>query len=367
MRRLAAGIRPALAVALLGIVLVLVAGTFDAEALYVAGVAFVLLAVGSVAWVLLAARGVTVTRTVEARRVVEDDPLAVTVEVSGGAVPLPTADLVDPLLEDPVALGFGRAQRRMRIKARFGRRGRRTLAPPAVVVRDPLGLASVTVRGDHEDELLVLPRIESVRPLRAGDDGRGRRHGRPAMAAEVELDGVREHRPGTPASRIYWPALARGAGLMERRLRAESDSRPMIVLDCRGAEREEDLDAAVRAAASLAVSLARDGGSQLLMPGDRRPTALDDTLAGWAHLHARLALVQGGGKASLSGIATRLGPVIYVAPHVPARPPRALEHAPAAGRVIVCPGQMPGRRPSFSVAGCMGYDLEPARVGRGAA
>jgi uncharacterized protein (DUF58 family) len=154
---------------------------------------------------------------------------------------------------------------------------------------------------------------------------------------------------------------------MERRLRAESDSRPLIVLDARGADREEDLDAAVRAVASLAVALARDGGSQVLLPGDRRPTALDETLSGWAHLHARLALVSGGGRASLSGIASRIGPVIYVAPHVPSRPPRALEHAPAAGRIVVVPGALPGHRPAFSVAGCMGYDLEPSRMRRGAA
>jgi uncharacterized protein (DUF58 family) len=367
MRRFLAGMRPAAGLLALGIVLVLVAGTFDAEALYVPGVAFVLLAVLAVAWVVAASRGVTVARTLDARRVAEDEPLGVLVEIAGGRLPLPGGELVDPLLPDPVELGFGRARRRLRIRARFGRRGRRELAAPTLVVRDPLGLATLTITGTGEDEILVLPRIEAVRALRGGDTGGARRRGRPQMAAEVELDGVREHREGTPASRIYWPALARGAGLMERRLRAESDSRPMIVLDARGAEREEDLDAAVRAAASLAVSLAKDGGSQILLPGDRRPTALDATLGGWPHLHARLALVQGGGKASLSGVASRLGPVIYVAPHVPSRAPRALEHAPAAGRVIVCPGRLPGRRPSFSVAGCMGYDVEPARGRRGAA
>ncbi|CAA9509076.1 MAG: hypothetical protein AVDCRST_MAG85-2230, partial [uncultured Solirubrobacteraceae bacterium] len=328
LRRILAGMRPAAGLLLLGVMLVLVAGTFDAEALYVPGVAFVLLALLAVAWVVIASRGVTITRRLDARRVVEDEALGVLVEIAGGRLPLPGAELADPLLDDPVALGFGRAQRRTRIRARFGRRGRRTLAAPKLVVRDPLGLASLTITGTDDDELLVLPRIEAVRPLRAGDTGRARRKGRPAMAAEVELDGVREHRLGTPASRIYWPALARGAGLMERRLRAESDSRPMIVLDARGAERDEDLDAAVRAAASLAVSLARDGGSQILLPGDRRPTALDETLGGWVHLHARLALVQGGGRASLTGIANRLGPVIYVCPHVPSRAPRALEHAP---------------------------------------
>ena len=49
--------------------------------------------------------------------------------------------------------------------------------------------------------------------------------------------------------------------------------------------------AAVRACASLAVHLARHGGCALLLPGDRRPVTLDPELAGWPHLHARLALV----------------------------------------------------------------------------
>jgi uncharacterized protein (DUF58 family) len=234
------------------------------------------------------------------------------------------------------------------------------------VIRDPLALAERVVHGTETDEVLVLPRVEPVHSMRGGDaHGSERRRGRPAMAAEVELDGVREHRPGTPASRIYWPALARGAGLMERRLRSESDATPLIVLDARAPAQPEDLDAAVRAVASLAVALAKDGGVGVLLPGDRRPTVLDEGLGGWAHLHARLALVPEGGRASLSGVASRVGPVLYVAARAPGRSPRALEHAPAAGRTIVVPGTLPNRRPAFTVAGCTGYDLEPSRMARG--
>jgi uncharacterized protein (DUF58 family) len=241
-----------------------------------------------------------------------------------------------------------------------------------VVVRDPLGLAERVVAGAEAEEVLVLPRVEPVRWLRGtGGDGNARRTGRPAIAAEVELDGVREHRPGTPASRIYWPALARGAGLMERRLRSETDATPLVVLDTRGAageEHEEALDAAVRAAASLVVAIARDDGAVgVLLPGDRRPTVLDASLGGWPHLHARLALVGPGLRANLANVASRVGPVVYVAARAPARTPRALAHAPAAGRTLVVPGTLPGRRPAFAVAGCHGYDLEPARARRRAA
>ena len=351
--------RPALATAALGLVLVLAAGTFDAEPLYVPGIAFLLLAGAAAAWIAACARRVRVRRRLGARRIVEDEPLLVVVEIESSRLPLPTGALQDPLLGEPVPLAAGRRAQRVRISARFGTRGRRPLGPPSALLRDPIGLATRLVVARGEDEVLVLPRVERVRAAGGGEEDGRRPRGRPAIAAEVELDGVREHRQGTPASRIYWPALARGAGLMERRLRAESDSTPLIVLDARGtAGREAGLDAAVRACASLAVALGQAGGCSVLLPGDRRATPLDPTMAGWPHLHARLALVAPGGRPSLSGVAGRSGLVIYVAGHAPGRAPQALEHAPAAGRVLVVPGTMAGRRAAFTVAGCTGYAIE---------
>lgn len=359
--------RRAAGTAALGLVLVLVAGTFDAEPLWVPGVLFLVLPVAAVLWVRQASRGIVARRRLDVRRVVEDEPLEVALEIEAGRWPLPTGFVAEPLGGVEIPLRFGRRRQRARGKVSFARRGRRSLDPPSVVVRDPLGLAARTVGQEPGagDEVLVLPRIEPVETHRSGDGEGRRRRGRPAMAAEVELDGVREHRLGTPASRIYWPALARGAGLMERRLRAESDSTPLVVLDARG--EEEDVDAAVRAAASLAVAIARGGGCTVLCPGDRRATTLDPSLGGWAHLHARLALVPAGGRPTLTPIAARQGLVVYVAGRVPARPPKVLDHAPAAGRILVVPGTMPGRRPTFSVAGCQGYVIEPARAARGAA
>jgi uncharacterized protein (DUF58 family) len=355
--------RPAVAIAALGVLLILVAGTFDAEPLYVPAVAFIALAGAATGWVWLAARGVRVTRSLGARRVVEDEPLEVRVQVRPGRLGVPGGHIADPVLADPVALRPGGRGRTVRINVRFARRGRRALSPPEVVVRDPLGLATSVVRGREEDEVLVLPRVEPVLRLRGADGRDGpRRRGRPAMAAEVELDGVRELRPGTPASRIYWPALARGAGLMERRLRSEADSTPLVVLDARGPERDEDLDAAVRAVASLAVSMARTGGVGVLLPGDRRPTVLDETLGGWTHLHARLAMLAAGGQPSPANLATRVGPVLYVCARRTSRAPRALGQAPAANRTLVVPGTLSGRRALFTVAGCTGYDLTPTRA-----
>jgi hypothetical protein len=47
------------------------------------------------------------------------------------------------------------------------------------------------------------------------------------------------------------------------------------------------------------------GGEQL--PGDRRPTEISESLIGWAHVHARLALIEPAGAPSAASAAQRRG------------------------------------------------------------
>ena len=82
--------------------------------------------------------------------------------------------------------------------------------------------------------------------------------------------------------------------MLERRLVAELDSAPLIVLDPSAPESEEALDKAVRAAASLCVWLAHDGGCSILLPGDRRPVEVGHDMGAWPAVHVRLALVEEG-------------------------------------------------------------------------
>jgi uncharacterized protein (DUF58 family) len=358
-------VRGAAATALLGAGFVVAAGLLDAEPFYVPGVAFVLLGVLCPIWVVAAARGVRVRRTIGARRVVEDEPLDAHLVVRAGGLPFPAGEVHEPLLDEPVALPTGRQRFGFRVQARFARRGRRTLDPPRVVVRDPLGLAVREAAVGEADEVLVLPRTEPVLAAGAGPDG-ARAGDRPllAEAAETEVDGLRAYREGTPASRIHWPALARRRGLLERRLQAEADSRPLVALDARSTD-AADLDAAVRAAASLALALAAEGGCSVLLPGDRRPTDLDAGLGGWPDLHARLALVSAVTAApALSAAGTRSGPVLYVAARRLQAAPRGLERVPPAS-VLVVPGTASGLGPDqFTVTGCRGYALAGARARR---
>ena len=137
---------------------------------------------------------------------------------------------------------------------------------------------------------------------------------------------------------------------------AEADSRPLVVLDPRGARSIEDLDAAVRAAASLTVHFARRTGCALLMPGDRRARTVEADLAAWPSAHVRLALLGAEIGPALSAAQNRRGLILFVSARVADRPPRGLGRTPG-GLVIVVPGSVAGskRRPLLEVAGCTGY------------
>jgi len=360
-------VRRALAAALGGGGLVLAALTFEAQLLFVPGIALVLVGLAAPAWVAVAGASVRVTRRLHADRVDEGQPIEATLEVRHGALGLPGCVIEEPLASRPLALTLRGARLRggrteLRVVARFERRGRRVLPAPRLALRDPLGIASLTRAGRGAgQEVLVLPRIVRPRALPgAATDplSRAERAGSPEPLAATDVDGLRAYRAGTPASRIHWLALARGAGLLERRLRADSGLGPLVVLDARCSAPGEPLEAAVRAAASLSHELARRGGCELLLPGERRPIRIEHELGAWPGAHARLALIDGGPAAPAPAVLPRAGRVFYVAAEPPARGGGWLEHA--AGVVLVLPASRAAavRRPAvLEVAGCVGVLL----------
>ncbi|MGZ4311604.1 MAG: hypothetical protein ACXVR1_05830 [Solirubrobacteraceae bacterium] len=380
----------AAAVALCGVVLGLVAFIFDAAPLFVPAVGLIGLGAGTPAWLWLAARGAATQRHLPAERVIEDEPVDATIEVRRGPLGLPGAQVVDPFigsrfeLSEELSPVKGDRTTSVRVSSRFARRGLHRLPAPALIVRDPLELAraeAVSTAGSQE--VLVLPRTEPVRWLGAGHNRRLRlpdgHAGSEALAA-VDLDGLRPYRDGAPASRIYWPAVARGAGLIERRLQADGDTRPLVVLDARtpasaGRAGRDHLDAAVRAAASLVLEFASAGGCALLLPGEQRPTMIDRELISWPAAYARLAVVEGGSDArapALGSMRGRGGAMIYVAAS-PVDRLGAMLSAPAGGgpTVLVVPeGELVGGHPrgvrasaapALSVSGCQGFRLGGGR------
>jgi uncharacterized protein (DUF58 family) len=359
-------------VALCGLAITFAAFLFDAAPLFVPGVAFTLIGVLTPLWVWASARNASITRRLLTERVIEGEPVEAMIEVRRGPLGLPGGEVLDPLAGTPVSLSrplsliAGGAKANVRVVARFSRRGLHRLEPPTLVVRDMLELASTVRAGTGPvHELLILPRTEAVN-WGAREGGRRSEGSDPRSAAEhfaaVDVDGLRPYRPGTPASRIHWSALARGAGLLERRLQADGDTRPLVVLDARGTGPAEHLDAAVRAAASLTLELARRGGCRLLLPGERRAVTVEMDLLSWPGVHARLAFVEGGAdtRAPVLGAGARLGPVFYVAAQPLERIPAALAAAGASACMLVLPTALRHGlhgAPSLDVAGCRGYLL----------
>jgi uncharacterized protein (DUF58 family) len=349
--------------ALLGASIGAGAAAFDSPSLYVPAVALVLLGLGSWAWVALAAQGAGVVREPGPATVEEQAPYPMRLSVRRGLVRAPGGMLEEPLL-GPVPLH--RVPHHIRVEVKFARRGHRTLEPARLEIVDPLGLARRELSSDAAD-VLVLPRVFPVDGPAAGiTDGIWSEAARlSAHAAELELDHLRPYREGTPASRIHWPTVARTGEMIERRLIADVDLRPLIVLDPRRPPSEEALDMAVRAVASLAVHLGQRTGCAVLMPGDRRQTEIEPDLRAWAPLHARLAIVGPGDGPPVSSRVERSGAVFWVAAGATG-PPAGLARAAAAVRFLVTPVPLPGERVEFTVAGCVVHRLN-RRLARSAA
>lgn len=349
---------PALRTAAFGVLLCLVAGAFDLAALYVPGVALVVVGLGAIAWVWLAAQGAAVLRDAAPTSVQEEEPYPLRLRTTRGILPAPAGELIEPLLGRPLPATDPRSKR-VRVNVRFSRRGRRAIEPARLVIRDPLSLARKEVLSERS-EVLVLPRIEPVALGSAvGAAGMATVSGAlTEAAAELELHSLRPYRIGSPASRIHWPTVARSGTMMERRLVAEADARPLVVLDPRDAPSRDAIDAAVRATASLAVHLARrSGGCSLLLPGDRRATDLDSDLRGWPSIHARLALLEDESAPNARRL-ERSGPVFWVSAGGGSLPPAVKR---SSGSYFVTPVAIEGRGATFTVGGCSGYRLGATR------
>src|SRR3954469_16889477 len=327
------------------------ASGFDEPSLYVPGLALLLLGVGSWLWVGMAAQGASITRIPGPPTVEEETPYPVRLVLRNGMVNPPGGELDEPLLDQELRLTRSTPQR-IRLDVRFARRGRRGLEPARLTIRDPLGLAEKEMRSEAA-EVLVLPQIVPLGLNATGvTTGLGREASRlSAHAAELELDSLRPCREGAPASRIHWPTVARRGEMVERKLIADVDLRPLVVVDPRKAPSTEALDMALRAAASLTVHLAVEAGCSILLPGDRRATDIEPDLRSWAPVHARLALIEAEDGAPVSGRIERAGAVFWVSAGAIA-PPQGIARAAAALRFLVTTVGLPGQRPGFSIAGC---------------
>ena len=269
--------------------------------------------------------GASVTRELSATRVVEDQPLRMRLEVRCRRGNLP---------EGEAARSAARASDSRLRRAETGQRPDRGALHASrssrarrsqLVVRDALNLAARTVRSAAgPDELLVLPRTERVRPSGGAVNAGGAR-GR-ALWTDGTSRRVRPRRaallPGRrPRVEDPLAALARGAGLVERRfLRKPTAGRWCARCTHRPEPTRRRAPGRCGARRRLAVPGLRPlYAVALLLPGERRPRPLGSDLAAWPALHARLALVVRSASPRLIAASPAPGAVVYVA----ARPPRA--------------------------------------------
>ena len=353
------------ATAKLGAVFLFAGLGFDLVAALVCGVALLTLAGGAVAWVGLSTRRGRLELLPGPARIQETDPYPLRLRLRGTLLPPIGGELTHPLLDRSIPVG-PRWSRRLDRHVWLKGPGRRPVGTARLIVRDPLGLWERQLESERIEELVVLPRIDPVRWAGEGPWARGRSAGSGSASdasaprgglAQFEVDGLRPYRDGSPASRIHWPAVARTGQMIERRLVAGGEPRPLVVFDPRGERDPSQRERAMRATASLCVALARSGGCDLLLPGGRRALTIDPALRSWPEAHVRLAVSDAGASPA---VVPRMagGAVLWVtAGRTPPSSVRRLQ----PGSFLVTPiGSR--RTAAFRVSGCFGYPAATERL-----
>jgi uncharacterized protein (DUF58 family) len=335
-----------IAVVALGVAFCLLAELFGVHAFLVPGLALVLLALAAEIAVRLMCGRVRLMREPLTASIEEGARVGVRTWLQGPRVLQHSGEFA------PLADSEPRPRRWLdgalhEASALARRRGLHELGPSSLRFADPFGICERSVLSEPT-RLLVLPRVQRVGRADLARLEAAATTRRALATAAGELDDLRRADSYASVGRIHWLTTARTGTLMERRLRPESDARPLVVLDGRDCAGADAFDAAVRATASISLALARAGGCTLLLPPERRPRRLDGALASWARIHARLALIEPSW--ALAWDAIRVASVVlWVSASVD---PHALARPGGGACFIVSPFPRAGAEVLFTVAGC---------------
>lgn len=169
--------------------------------------------------------------------------------------------------------GIGHGWRRhVTYQVRSDVRGRYAIGPMSVRVTDPFGMVELGREFATKVPLTVTPRTVPlpVVPLGGVWTGAGDNRPRAFATGSAEDVTVREYRRGDELRRVHWPSSARVGQLMVRREEQPWQSRATLFVDTRlsahrGQGAASSLEAAVSAAASIAVHLCQRGYSVRLV------------------------------------------------------------------------------------------------------
>jgi uncharacterized protein (DUF58 family) len=260
------------------VALIAAAASLASVALLAAAIGLVLLAAGAGLGLGLAARRITVTRAISAREVQEGVPIHLRFRVEGIRW-LP----VRLEIEDPAGRWVAITGSRADLTLCVSRPGALWLAPSRLRLRDALGIFERRLLSGRDEPLLVLPVPDAPPHVDAS-------HSNPAD--DLEPHGLTPYVPGTPLTRVHWPALARGAGLHVRQFAPPPGGLPLVVVDTAGAPSSQAVDWAARTAAGYILALARGKGCRVLLPGDAGEAGVTVLHGDWRAVHRRLAILR---------------------------------------------------------------------------
>ena len=162
--------------------------------------------------------------------------------------------------------------REVSYRVRSDLRGRYPLGPLQLRLSDPFGMCELTRSFSTFDTLTVVPRVESLPPIRPAGEAAGYGDGRHRSLALAGEDDVipRGYRHGDDLRRVHWRSTARHGELMVRREEQPQKARCTVLLDTRatahqGSGPDSAFEWAVTAAASVAVHLLERGFSVRLL------------------------------------------------------------------------------------------------------
>ena len=250
---------------------------------YALGVLFVL----TWAWPKLAARGITVERTLDAGTPTVGEPFEETFSIrKTGRTPAPWVEVADlSRLRDYQpgrVISLGKETVTWRARGVYRQRGWVTFGPTRVRVSEPFGLFTEDRRDNQKNQVLVYPRVWPMPQLLMPASlhaGTAQRFGNWADYPP-ETGGVREYAPGDSFGRIHWPLSQKHEQLMSKTFEQPLTADLWVVLDLNrtvhfGEGEESTLEYAVSLAASVALQVHSRGRRVGLIVNDGRGTVLE--------------------------------------------------------------------------------------------
>lgn len=302
--------REAAAFAVLTVLLLFVAVNLQAGWVY--AVDALLIGFAAAGWIttMTAARSLPLRRSMPAE-VVEGEAFPVTLEAGPVRWPRFFLHILDALPGcDPGEVFIpvlGRRALSVTYRTTARRRGVHRAAALEVRSEGITGMFRLRRRMDAPGALTVLPRYAVLRrfPLPGRPGPEAVPFQRPARTG-VDVAGVRDFRDGDDLTRIHWRSTARRGTLVVREFEREVAPAAALIVDASPVGEDEGFEDLIRAAASVAHYIARQGQPIVLVaPKDGRAEA---ATLGWMDALRALAAVERGPGPTAADLAAVLPP-----------------------------------------------------------